>query len=146
MHAWTGFSAPEVEAPRISRQCAHECRKFVSPNLQSPLPSGDMPGTHFFRVGPRGHIRPERLSRWKITMTFGNRIRDLPACSTVPQPTASPHIGDSENCCIQELKEYILWVLKFSRGELSDGGLVGRRVMYFGSSAQSFGGSCFSES
>jgi len=39
-----------------------------------------------------------------------------------------------------------LWALVFSRGELSDGGVVGYHVMYFGKSAQSFGGSGSSES
>jgi hypothetical protein len=36
-----------------------------------------------------GIVRPEGLSQLKIPVTLiGNRTRDLPACSAVPQPTA----------------------------------------------------------
>ena len=36
-------------------------------------------------------MRPEELCQWKIAMTpAGNRTRDLPACSVVPQPAAPP--------------------------------------------------------
>ena len=100
MHAWIGFSAAEVEGPRISRQSAHECGKFFNLTHQSPLPRGDMPGTHFWPVGRRVIVRPEGLSQWEITVTIGNRIRDFPACGTVPQPTAPLHNKDSENCGI----------------------------------------------
>jgi len=41
-HSITG-----VEAPRISRQSAHEGGKVVSPLHWLPLPPGDTPGTHF---------------------------------------------------------------------------------------------------
>jgi hypothetical protein len=37
----------EIEAPRISRQSAHEGGKVVSPKNQPPLPPGDIPSTHF---------------------------------------------------------------------------------------------------
>ena len=46
-------------------------------------------------VDPRATVRPEGLSQWKTWDTIGNRTRDLPACSAVPQPTApprSPHL------------------------------------------------------
>jgi len=33
---------------QISRQPAHECGKVVSPMHRPPLPSGIIPGTHFF--------------------------------------------------------------------------------------------------
>jgi len=36
-------------------------------------------------------VRPEGLSMKKSNDTIGNRTRDLPACSEVPQPTAPPH-------------------------------------------------------
>jgi hypothetical protein len=47
----TGLDRPlafqEVEAPRISRQSAHEGGKVVSPTHWPPLPTGNIPGTHF---------------------------------------------------------------------------------------------------
>ena len=37
----------EVEAPRISRQSAHEGSKAASPTHRPSLPPGKIPGTHF---------------------------------------------------------------------------------------------------
>ena len=40
-------------------------------------------------VDPRAIVRPERFMSTKNSIdTIGNRIRDLQACSAVPQPTA----------------------------------------------------------
>jgi hypothetical protein len=36
-------------------------------------------------VDPRAIVRPEGLGHWKNPVTIGNRTRDLPACSAVPQ-------------------------------------------------------------
>jgi len=48
----TGMDIPlgfqEAEAPRISRQPAHEGDKYVSYTQRPPLPLGDIPGTHFY--------------------------------------------------------------------------------------------------
>jgi len=42
-------------------------------------------------VNPRAIVWPEELYQWKIfSDTIGNRTRDLPVCSAVPQPTVPP--------------------------------------------------------
>jgi hypothetical protein len=54
-----------------------------------PLPSGNIPGTHFcWRLGRhRGHSAAGRIMSMKNSSdTIGNRSRDLPVCSSVPQP------------------------------------------------------------
>jgi hypothetical protein len=43
-------------------------------------------------VDRRAVVQPEGLSRWKIhSSSIGNRTRDLPDCSAVPQPNAPPY-------------------------------------------------------
>ena len=54
-------------------------------------PPGNIPGTHFYyRLSlPQGHSAAGRnMSLKNSEDTIGNRARDLPACSAVPQPTA----------------------------------------------------------
>ena len=47
--AWTGpLGLQEVEAPRISRQSAHEGDNVASRTHQPPLSPGDIRGTHFY--------------------------------------------------------------------------------------------------
>jgi len=78
---------------QISRQSAHEGGNVVSPTHRPPLPPGNIPGTHFCqRLGrPQGHSEAGRIMSMKNSNdTTGNRNRDLPACSAVPQPTALP--------------------------------------------------------
>ena len=82
---------------QISRQSAHEGGKDVSPTHRSPLPAGNIPGTHFcYRLSqPQGHNAAGRIMSMKNSNdTIGNWTRDLPTCSAVPQPTAlqrAPH-------------------------------------------------------
>ena len=69
LQVWTGTQ--EAEAPRISRHSVHESTKVVSP---------------MHRLGrPQGHSDP-----------VGNRTRDLPACSAVPQPSAPPRFHQTQ--------------------------------------------------
>ena len=54
---------------------------------------GSIPGTHFYRrlSHPQGHSAAGRIMSMKNSNdTIGNRTRDLPACSAVPQLTAPP--------------------------------------------------------
>jgi hypothetical protein len=56
-----------------------------------PLPPGNIPGTHFcYRLSrPQGHSAAGSIMPMKND-TIGNRTRNLPVCSEVPQPTAPP--------------------------------------------------------
>jgi hypothetical protein len=66
--------------------------------LYPPPPSpGDIPGTHFcLRLSrPQGHSVVGRIKSMENPKdAVGNRTHDLPACSPVPQPTASDPIGN----------------------------------------------------
>jgi hypothetical protein len=58
--------------------------------LYSP---GNIPGTHFCLElsQPQGHSAARRIMSMKNSnVTVGNRTHNLPACNTVPQPTALP--------------------------------------------------------
>jgi len=77
----------------IWRHLAHESGKVVSPTHRPPLPPGNIPGTHFcYRLSqPQGQSAAGRIMSIKNSSeTIGNRTRDFPTCSAVPQPTAPP--------------------------------------------------------
>jgi hypothetical protein len=78
---------------QISIQSAHAGGKGVSRTHRPTLPPGNIPGTHFcYRLSrPQGHSGAERIMSIKNSnVTIRDRTRDLPTCSTVPQPTAPP--------------------------------------------------------
>jgi len=84
---------PGGRGSQISRQSAHEGGKFVSSTHRPSLLPGNIPGTHFCcRLSqPQGHSEAGRIMSMKESNdTIGNRTRDLPTCSAVPQPTAPP--------------------------------------------------------
>jgi hypothetical protein len=71
------------------KKSAHEGGNVVSPTHRPPLPPGNIPGTHFCKrlSRPQGHSAAGRIMSMKNSNdTMGNRSRDLPVCSAVPQP------------------------------------------------------------
>ena len=82
---------PEGWDSQISRHSAREGGKVVSLTHRPPLLPGNIPGTHFrLRLSqPQGHSAAGRIMTMQNSSdTVRNRTRDLPACSSVPQPTA----------------------------------------------------------
>jgi hypothetical protein len=83
---------------QISIHSAHEVGKFVSPTHRPPLPTGNIPGTHFcYRLNqPQGHSAAGRIMSMKISNdTIGNRTRDLLDCGALSQLTASRRAPNS---------------------------------------------------
>jgi hypothetical protein len=69
----------------------------------TPLPRKS-PGTHFYYIlsRPQGHSAVGRImSIEKSNDLIGNRTRDLPACSIVPQPTTLPRAPDSNQVSVE---------------------------------------------
>ena len=79
---------PRGWGSQISRQSANEGGKVLNPTHRPPLPPGNIPGTHFcWRLSQsQGHTAARRIMSMKNSNdTIGNRTRDLPTCSPVPQ-------------------------------------------------------------
>ena len=82
---------PRGWGSQISRQSAHEGGKVVSPTHRPPL------SPRKYSSRPQSHSAAGNImSMKKSSDTIGNRTRDLPACSAVPQPTALPRAPCSE--------------------------------------------------
>ena len=84
---------PGGSGSQISRQSAREGGKVVSPTHRPPLPLENKTATHFCQRLSRtqGHNEAERIMSMKnLSDPTGNRTRDLPACSAVPQLPAPP--------------------------------------------------------
>jgi hypothetical protein len=65
--------------------------EVVSPTRRPPFTPRKIPGTHFCYRLSQGHSGAGRIrSSEKSSDHTGNRTRDLPACSIVPQPTTLP--------------------------------------------------------
>ena len=73
---------------QISRQSAHEGGKVVSPTRRAPLPPRKY-SWYSFLLEAEWTPGPQ-CGRKDSSDTIGNRTRDLPTCSAVPQPTAPP--------------------------------------------------------
>ena len=85
----------EVQAPRFPDSQYIKVLRLSALRTGRPYtpPQGNNPGTHIcFKgwAGSKAIARPEGFCQWKFPMTIGNRNRELPACSAVPQPTAPP--------------------------------------------------------
>jgi hypothetical protein len=68
---------------------AQDGGKVVSLKHRPPLPPGNTPGTHFCQrlSRPQSHSATGRIMSLKNSNdTIGNRTRDMPVCSVVPQP------------------------------------------------------------
>ena len=81
----------EVEAHRFQDNPHLKVVKVVSPTHWPPLPPGKIPGTHFYYSlsQPHGHSAARKIMSIKnCNDIIGNRTRDLPVCSAVPQTTA----------------------------------------------------------
>ena len=71
---------------------AQDGGKVVNLMHRSPLPPGNTPGTHFCQrlSRPKGHSATGRIMSLKNSNdTIGNRTRDLPVCSVVPNHYAT---------------------------------------------------------
>jgi hypothetical protein len=100
---WTNSAGlQEFEAPRLSRQSAHEAGKVVSPTTGRLYSPGDqfiifiprnVSGTHLFQrlCRPQSHSATGTIKSKKNPIyLIKNRTRELLACSAVPQITAPP--------------------------------------------------------
>jgi hypothetical protein len=67
--------------------------EVVSLKRRPPCTPRKIPGTHFcYRMSlPQSHSAAGRIRSLGKSIDIGNRIRDLAACNTVPQPTTLLH-------------------------------------------------------
>jgi hypothetical protein len=84
----------DVEAPTFSRQSAHRWRWGCQPYAPTTLYLQEDSWYSFLLVaelipGPYAAGRIRSIEK-KSNNLIGNRTRDLPACSIVPQPTTLP--------------------------------------------------------
>jgi hypothetical protein len=83
----------EIDAPRFHDNRHIKVERLSALRTGRLHPPGNIPGTHFcYRLSqPLGHSAPGRIMSMKNSSeTIGNRTRDLPACSAVPQPVTQP--------------------------------------------------------
>jgi hypothetical protein len=84
---WQALRLPGGRGSQIQRQLAHEGGKFVRPTHWPPLARSKHSSYSFLLEAVS--IPGQERSRKDYTIT-GNRTRDHPSCSAVPQPTAPP--------------------------------------------------------
>jgi hypothetical protein len=92
--SWRPMGLWDVKAPIFLHIRLTDGGEVVSLTCRPPFNPRNYPGTHFCRRlrRPQGHSTAGRMrSIEKYNGLVGNRTRDLPACSVVPQPTTLPH-------------------------------------------------------
>jgi hypothetical protein len=105
----------EFEAPRFQDNRHIKVVRLSALRTGRLYPSGNIPDIHFcYRmIQPKGYSSAGRIMSMKISNdTIGNRTRDLPACSTVLQPTAplrAPHI-ESRTCILCAMCTVLLYI------------------------------------
>jgi hypothetical protein len=107
----TGLYRPlggqEVEAPRFLDNRHIKVVRLSALHTGRLYPPGNIPGTDFrYRLSrPQDHSAAERIMSMKSTSDIiGNRTRDLPVCSAVPQQTAPPRVP-----CVQTIHSKNCW-------------------------------------
>ena len=83
----------EFESPRFQDNRHMKVVGLSALHTGRLYPAGNIPGTHLCQrlSRPQGQSAAGRIMSMKNSNdTIGNRTRDLPACSSVPQPTAPP--------------------------------------------------------
>jgi hypothetical protein len=81
-----------------------------------PLPPRKIPGTHICQrlSRPQGHNAAGRIrSIEKSNDPIGNKTRDLPACSIVPQPTTLPRAPCSTSRHVEIIATAVSVVVAF---------------------------------
>ena len=93
----TGLDRPrgfqEVEAPRFQDNRHMKVVRLSALRTGRLYPPGNITGTHLYQrlSRPQDHSAAGRIMSMKNSNdTIGNRTRDLPDCSAVPQPTVPP--------------------------------------------------------
>ena len=87
VQAWSGIQGcRRLRIPQFLQNRHTEVARVVSYTHRPPSTPRKYPGIISVRswVDLRATVRPEGLSQWKVPMTpYGNRTRDLLACSAV---------------------------------------------------------------
>jgi hypothetical protein len=121
---WRPIGMWDVEAPTFSRQSAHRWRWGCRPKAPGTLyPQEDSWYSFLLEAestpGPRcGWIRSIEKSNDHI----GNRTRDLPVCSIVPQPTTLPRAPELGISFPNSLQVKLLYAFSYNYKSNSVGG------------------------